>query len=202
LQHLLIISHPKKQSFTQTAARVYTAAVKALGHDVAVRDLYRLPFDPVLSENELPDAAKPVIPSAVRREQRYLTQAGVVAFFYPLWWAFMPAMVKGYFDRVFSCGFAYDFQGDDIIPLLSGKKAVIFTSSAASMTELRRSKQWRAMRVLEEDNILSLCGIELLDHLHLPSIRPGLTLQAAESHFDAVRHAVEKHWGAQPAPAG
>ncbi len=202
MQHLLIIGHPKKRCFTQSAARVYTTAVKALGHNVVVRDLYRLQFDPVLGEDELPDAVKPAIPSAVRREQRHLTQAGVVAFFYPLWWAFMPAMIKGYFDRVFSCGFAYDFQGDDIVPLLSGKKALIFTSSGASMTDLRRSKQWRAMRVLEEDNMLSLCGIELLDHVHLPSIRPGLTLQAVQKHFDAVRHAVEKHWGAQPAPPG
>lgn len=202
MQHLLVISHPKKQSFTQTAAHVYATAVKALGHDVAVRDLYRLPFDPVLGESELPDAAKPAIPSAVRREQRHLTQAGVVVFFYPLWWAFMPAMVKGYFDRVFSRGFAYDIQGDDMIALLSGKKALIFTSSGASMTELRRSRQWHAMRVLEEDNMLSLCGIELLDHVHLPSIRPGLTLQAAEKQFDAVRQAVEKHFSAQPAPAG
>ena len=81
MKHLLVICHPKKQSFTQAAARSYATAVKSLGHDVAVRDLYRLPFDPVLGEEELPDAAKPVIPGAVRREQRHVAQAGVMAFF-------------------------------------------------------------------------------------------------------------------------
>jgi NAD(P)H dehydrogenase (quinone) len=202
LRHLLIICHPKKRCFTQTAAQTYATAVKTLEHEVVVRDLYRLPFDPVLGEEELPNAIKPALPSIVRREQRHITQAGVIVFFYPLWWAFMPAMMKGYFDRVFSHGFAYDLQGDEIVPLLSGKKALIFTTSGASMTELRRSKQWRAMRVLEEDNLLAECGVELLDHVHLPSIRPGLTLHAAERHFAAVRHAVEKHWGAQPALAG
>ena len=114
----------------------------------------------------------------------------------------MPAMMKGYFDRVFSRGFAYDFQGDDITPLLPDKTALIFTTSGASMADLRRSKQWHAVRALEEDNILSPCGIKLLDHVHLPSIRPGLTIQTAEKHFTAIRPAVEKNWGAQPAPAG
>jgi hypothetical protein len=70
------------------------------------------------------------------------------------------------------------------------------------MADLRRSKQWHAMRVLEEDNILSLCGIKLLEHVHLRSIRPGLTIQNAERHFTAVRRAAENNWGAQPAPAG
>jgi NAD(P)H dehydrogenase (quinone) len=202
LKHLLVICHPKKQCFTRAAARNYATAVRSLGHDVAVRDLYRLGFDPVLSEEELPDTTKPVIPGAVRREQRHVTQAAVVTFFYPLWWAFMPAMMKGYIDRVFSRGFAYDFKGDDIIPLLSDKTALIFTTSGASMADLRRSKQWHAMRVLEEDNILSPCGIKLLEHVHLPSIGPGLTPQTAEKHFTAIRNAVEKHWAAQPAPAG
>jgi NAD(P)H dehydrogenase (quinone) len=76
LKHLLVIRHLKKPSFTQAAARSYTTAVKSLGHDVAVRALYRLPFDPVLGEEELPDAAKPVIPSAVRREQCHVAAAG------------------------------------------------------------------------------------------------------------------------------
>jgi NAD(P)H dehydrogenase (quinone) len=202
MQHLVVISHPKQRSFTQTAAHEYATFVEALGHEVVVRDLYQLRFDPVLGADELPTTGNPTIPAAVQREQRYLADAGAVAFFYPLWWGFMPAMMKGYIDRVLSYGFAYAMQDDDIVPLLSGKRALIFTSSEASMTELRRSKQWHAMRVLEEDNILSLCGIQLLDHLHLPSVKPGLTARTVEDYFTVVRNAVQVHWGAQPVPVG
>lgn len=194
MKHLIIVCHPKRRSFTQAVAREYAKALKALGHKTVVRDLYRLRFDPVLGAGELLDAAKPSIPSAVRREQRHLAEADAVAFFYPLWWAFMPAMVKGYIDRVLSAGFAYDVEGDDMIPRLSGKKALIFTSSGADMAYLRQSEQWHAMRLLEKDHILSLCGIKLLEHVHFELIAPGLSKQSVETHLARVRRAVRKHW--------
>jgi NAD(P)H dehydrogenase (quinone) len=202
MQHLLIVCHPKRQSFTQTIARTYANALDALGHEVVVRDLYRAHFDPLLGEGELIGAAKPVIPSAVRREQRRLLAAGAIAFFYPLWWAYMPAMIKGYIDRVLSVGVAYDLQDAEMVPRLSGKKALIFTSSGADMAYLRRSKQWRAMRTLEEDHILSLCGITLLDHVHFASIAPDLPKPSLEKHLAVVRDTVQTHWGNVPAARG
>jgi NAD(P)H dehydrogenase (quinone) len=196
MRHLLIVCHPKRQSFTQAVARAYAEQVKALGDEATIRDLYRLGFDPVLRERELLDAKKPVIPAVVRREQRFLAEAETIAFFYPLWWAFMPAMMKGYFDRVLSSGFAYDVKGDDMSPRLAGKKAMIFTSSGADMAYLRRSKQWDAMRVLEEDHILSLCGIELIEHVHFPSVVPGLPKRTTEKHLARVGKTVQKYFGA------
>jgi len=202
MKHLVIICHPRRKSFTQAVARVYAQAVEALGNDVVVRDLYRLHFDPALSEDELADAEKRIVPRAVRREQRHLAEAGGVAFFYPLWWAFMPAMIKGYIDRVLASGFAYDITNDEMVPRLSGKKALIFTSSGVDMASLRRSKQWRSMRLLEEDNILSLCGIELLEHVHFASVVPDLPKRSVEKHLALVAEAVQKHWGTAPAAQG
>ena len=202
MQHLLIVCHPKRQTFTQTIARAYAKELELLGQDLVIRDLYRSHFDPALGEGELIGAEKPSVPAAVRREQRPLLDAGAIAFFYPLWWAYMPAMVKGYIDRVFSAGVAYDVREEEMVPRLSGKKALIFTSSGADMAYLRRSKQWRAMRTLEEDHILSLCGIELLEHVHFASITPGLPKQSVEKHLAAVRDAAQRHWGNAPAPQG
>jgi NAD(P)H dehydrogenase (quinone) len=202
MKHVVVICHPRRKSFTQTIGRHYAQALEALGHDVAVRDLYRLHFDPVLGERELPDAEKRLVPGAVRREQRQLAEAGAVAFFYPLWWAFMPAMMKGYIDRVLSSGFAYDIKNDRMVGRLSGKKAIIFTSSGADMAYLRRSKQWRSMRLLEEDNILSLCGVELLGHVHFASVVPDLPKRSVEKHLAMVTEVVQKHWGGVPAAQG
>lgn len=202
MKHLVVICHPRRKSFTQTIGRRYAQALEALGNDVVIRDLYRLHFDPVLGESELVDAEKRRVPSVVRREQRQLAEAGAIAFFYPLWWAFMPAMMKGYIDRVLSAGFAYDIKNDEMVPRLSGKKALIFTSSAADMAYLRRSKQWRSMRLLEEDNILSLCGIELIEHVHFASVMPDLSKRSLEKHLAIVAEAVQKHWGKVPAAQG
>ena len=202
MQHLVIICHPKKQSFTQTAARAYCQELQSLGQEVIVRDLYRAHFDPLLGERELIGTKKPFAPSAVRREQQHLIDAGAIAFFYPLWWAYMPAMLKGYIDRVFSAGVAYDLKGDEMIPRLSGRRALIFTSSGADMAYLRRSKQWRSMRVLEEDHILSLCGIELVEHIHFPSVTPDLSKREVDKHIAAVRKAAQRYWGSAPAAQG
>lgn len=202
MQHLLVICHPKRQSFVQTMAHAYAQQLESLGHDVVIRDLYHAHFDPLLGERELIGTKKPFVPSAVRREQRHVIEAGAIAFFYPLWWAYMPAMLKGYIDRVFSAGVAYDLKGEEMIPRLSGKKALIFTSSGADMPYLRRSKQWRAMRILEEDHILSLCGIELLEHVHFGSVTPDLSKRAVEKNLGVVRKAVQTHWGSVPAAQG
>jgi len=202
MQHLVIICHPKRRSFIQLLASTYVASLKSQGHTVTVRDLYRARFDPVLGEGELVGAEKRRVPAAIQREQRHLADAGAIALFFPLWWAFMPAMMKGYIDRVLTPGFAYDIDVDGMVPLLSGKKALIFTSSGADMAYLRRSKQWQAMRQLEKNHILSLCGIELLDHVHFPSITPDLSERMVARHLERVRRAVELHWGAIPVPAG
>jgi NAD(P)H dehydrogenase (quinone) len=202
VQHLAIVTHPRRKSFTQTVAKVYAAELAELGHDIVVRDLYRRRFDPLLGEAELLDSDRPKTPAMVRREQHYLAAAGAVAFFYPLWWAFMPAMMKGYLDRVLAPGFAYDLKDDDLVPRLSGKRALIFTSSGADLDYLRDSGQWQAMRLLEREHTLSLCGIELLDHVHFPSITPDLPARTLEKHLDRVRRTVQKYWGGAPAARG
>ena len=202
MQHLAIVVHPRGKSFTQTVAKVYAAELAGLGHDVVVRDLYRRRFDSLLSEAELLGPEQPKIPAMVRREQRHLAEAGAVAFFYPLWWAFMPAMMKGYIDRVLAPGFAYDLKDDELAPRLTGKRALIFTSSGADMDYLRDSGQWQAMRLLEKEHMLSLCGIELLDHVHFPSITPDLPARTLEKHLDRMRRTVQKYWGGAPAARG
>lgn len=148
------------------------------------------------------DAKKRVTSRAVRSEQRHLLESGGIAFFHLLCWAFMPAMMKGYIDRVLSYGFAYDLKNEVMIPRLTGKKALIFTSSGADMAYLRRSKQWHSMRLLEEENILALCGIDLLEHVHFASILPDLPQRSIDKHLAIAAKAAQKHWGKTPAAQG
>jgi NAD(P)H dehydrogenase (quinone) len=202
MQHLLIVCHPRRRSFTHAVARAYAEALQSLGHEVVMRDLYRIGFDPALSERELAGVEKPLVPAAVRGEQKRLAAAGALAFFYPIWWGYMPAMLKGYIDRVFAAGVAYDMQGDETVPLLVGKKALVFTCSGADMAYLRRSKQWNAMRTLEEKVIFAICGVALLDHVNFPSIGPDLEARTSEKHLAAVRAAAQRHWGAAAAAVG
>jgi NAD(P)H dehydrogenase (quinone) len=198
MQHLVVVCHPKRQSFIQSIAKAYADALKSEGHTVVVRDLYRARFDPALGEAELDGRT----PARIRREQHHIAEAGAIALFFPVWWGYMPAMLKGYIDRVFAQGFAYEADADDMAPLLSGKKAMVFSSSGADMPYLRRSKQWHAMRLLLDDHFLALCGIDMLEHVHFASITPALAEKTVAKHLTRVRSAVAHYWAGTAVPAG
>ncbi|MEJ1715164.1 NAD(P)H-dependent oxidoreductase, partial [Escherichia coli] len=75
------------------------------GHEVEVRDLYEMQFQPTLGRSEMIGG----IGEDVVVEQEYLKWADVITFIYPIWWTGLPAIMKGYIDRVFSYGFAYKY---------------------------------------------------------------------------------------------
>ncbi|MFP3758847.1 NAD(P)H-dependent oxidoreductase, partial [Cupriavidus sp. SIMBA_020] len=80
-------------------------------------------FDPVLSAAELIDGTAAHIRTVdVLSAQEDVLEAAVLTVIYPLWWMAMPAMMKGYIDRVFSRGFAYTVEQGDVRGLLAGRQ--------------------------------------------------------------------------------
>lgn len=120
---LLVYCHPEPGSFTHALLDVAKASVLAAGHSVEVSDLYGEGFNPVAGRHDFetcadPDhfhyqteqahaAASDTYSAELRREQDRVRLADMVVFIYPLWWGGPPAMLKGWFDRVLSYGFAY-----------------------------------------------------------------------------------------------
>jgi NAD(P)H dehydrogenase (quinone) len=96
---LWVIAHPDPQSLNARLCSVGVAALQDAGWTVDVSDLYAAGWDPVLVEEGGPD---------VEAEQRKLRRAELLVVQFPLWWYSMPAMLKGWIDRVFEAGFAYD----------------------------------------------------------------------------------------------
>lgn len=116
MRTLLVFCHPADDSF---AAAVRDAAVHGLtegGHEVRARDLYREGFDPVLSQAELAEhwtalgrRAEP--DPAVQSHAADLRWCESVVLVYPTWWAGQPAMLKGWIDRVWINGVAWEMAG-------------------------------------------------------------------------------------------
>lgn len=63
---------------------------------------------------------------------------------------------------------------------------MVFSSSGADMTYLRHRKQWQAMQLLLDDHFLSLCGIEMLEHVHFAAITPDIAKNTVAKHLARV----------------
>ena len=139
MKHVVIFAHPNAQSFTGSVAEVYANAVRALGHTVIMRDLYRIGFDPCLKPSEIPsDKVFGPAPDVVA-ERALLKDAEVFALVYPLWLYAPPAIMKGYMERVFGFGFAYGAEGHSYNPLLSGRKLISFSSSGSPFAWVQKT---------------------------------------------------------------
>jgi NAD(P)H dehydrogenase (quinone) len=106
---LTIIAHPRKNSLTFAVTNRFIEGLKDANHEVELLDLYREEFNPVLFEQDEPDWDNPnkEYSSLVHKEMERMKRNDALAFIFPVWWYNMPAIMKGYIDRVWNHGFAY-----------------------------------------------------------------------------------------------
>jgi NAD(P)H dehydrogenase (quinone) len=106
---LMVLAHPRRASLTGQAADAFAAAATANGHSVEWADLHAEGFDPVLREADEPDwnDARKVYSPEVRREMARIERNEATVMVFPVWWWSVPAMLKGWIDRVWNNGWAY-----------------------------------------------------------------------------------------------
>lgn len=195
MKHLIIIAHPTEQSFTMALADAYLAELSDLGHEHRKHDLYRMGFDPVLPARELLpfDTGHPLA-ADIAQAQDDIRAADILTVVYPLWWMSMPAIMKGYIDRVFARGFAYESENGVVRGLLSGKKCILVTLSGAPLPILIGSGRWNAVLTLQDTHVFRSSGFELLEHVHFDEITPDLSGAAVERHLARIRSCARQHF--------
>lgn len=132
----VVYCHPLSGSFIAAARDRVLAGLSAAGHDVRVTDLYAEGFRPELSAWERthhldPPDSKPEIVSYAEN----LRWCHTLVLVYPTWWSGQPAMMKGWIDRVWIAGVAYELpaNGNRIRPLLSNiRRLVVVTTHGSS----------------------------------------------------------------------
>lgn len=191
MKHAVIFAHPATQSFTGSVASAYANAVSALGHSVLIRDLYGIGFDPCLKACELPFASDFQIAPDVAEERDLLKDCDVLVLIYPLWLNTLPAILKGYLERVFGFGFAYGAGGQSCNPLLNGRKLISFTSSGAPTAWVKRTG---AFHTQFDDYFAELCGMSVLDHVHVGAVTPGASAYFIQARLEDVATAVNTHF--------
>jgi putative NADPH-quinone reductase len=117
---LLVTCHPNAASLCGHISERVTATLRARGATVVVNDLHGAGFNPVPSTPELQSYFDPTIPEDIRGLVADLRSARELIFVLPIWMFTMPAILKGYFDRVWRPHVAFSFDGKDLSPLLTG----------------------------------------------------------------------------------
>ncbi|VVQ25163.1 hypothetical protein PS934_05860 [Pseudomonas fluorescens] len=119
---LVILGHPSSNSFCAALAERYALSAVRAGHEVRQLFLGSMDFDPVLREGY--QQVQP-LEADLRNAQADILWAEQLTLVYPIWWGGVPALLKGFFDRVFLPGFAFKYRQGKAFPdkLLRGRTA-------------------------------------------------------------------------------
>lgn len=164
MKHLIIYAHPNRDSLNHMFKQTVVEYLLQQNHEVVVRDLYRLHFNPVLSLEDMAGQRRGTVNEEVRKEQEYIAWAEAVTFIYPIWWTGMPGIMKGFIDRVFSYGFAYRYDQGVQKGLLAGKSAYIINSHGKSRTEYQQIGMDDALKLTSDKGVYTYCGFDIKQH--------------------------------------
>lgn len=165
MNHLILYAHPNPNSFNHAILETVQSELAHQGHEVRVRDLYQLKFNPVLSGDDFVAFQQNRLPADIEEEQQHITWAEHIVVVYPVWWAGLPAILKGYIERVFSYGFAYKYgEQGNIEQLLNGKAALLISTHGNSEENYRQSGMYEAMKKTSDYGIFEFVGMKVLAH--------------------------------------
>ena len=171
MKHLIIYSHINDESFSHAILETVVAESKNKNAEFEVRDLTALNFNPLLSAADMESLNRGETPADIRAEQKFVEWADVISFIYPLWWGHMPAILKGYIDRVFAYDFAYSCkENGEPIGLLPGKKIMMFTPMGNPTELYEKMGMIKALELTTDTCIFEYCGITDIKHLHFGNI--------------------------------
>ena len=167
MNHLIIYAHPNSASINYQLKETVINVAENAGHIVRVRDLYALHFNPVLSLKDIQDQRAGQPDATITEEQRHIQWADMITFIYPVWWTGMPAIMKGYIDRVMTYGFAYRYTNGIQQGLLKGKMAFVINTQGKSHREYQAIGMDQALKLTSDTGVYTYCGFEVKQHLFL-----------------------------------
>ena len=171
-KNLVILGHPHTESFCGSLAKAYIEGAKVTGIDVRELKLGDLNFDPILWNGY--NKIQELEPDLVKASE-LIQWSDHIVFVYPNWWGTMPALMKGFFDRVFLPGFAFKYRDNSAFwdKLLSGRTAHLIVTMDTPPWYYR----WIYHRPGHNEmkrTILGFCGIKVVKITEIAIVRNSL----------------------------
>lgn len=179
---LIVHAHPEPSSFSSALMRTARDELLHLGHEVEVSDLYALRFDPVSDRRNFRSVLDPSryrqqaeeahaasvggFAPELRTEMEKLAGCDLLVLSFPIWWLGMPAILKGWVDRVFAVGVAYGGGRFFERGVMRGKRAMCLLTAGGLESEYDGTGAYDRMeRVLYpiHRGILEFTGFEVLE---------------------------------------
>lgn len=159
MQALAVFAHPRRESLTGAILDSFAAGLAEAGHALELADLYREGLEWRLQPEDYAQFTGGAMPEAVRREQARVDRAEALAFVFPVWWWSFPAILKGWIDRVFSEGWAYNFTPGLSRGRLADRPTLVLGVAGSRESTYRKYGYGEAMRVQIDVGILGYCGL-------------------------------------------
>ncbi|MFO1090677.1 MAG: NAD(P)H-dependent oxidoreductase [Hyphomicrobiales bacterium] len=157
---LSVIAHPNANSFSHQVLKAFAAGAIAAGHTHEAADLYRENFDPVMSMRDMEQFDGAPMTADVLAEQARVDRADALCLIYPIWWYGMPAMMKGWLDRVWSAGWAYEWKHDPEGSLLRQRPLTLLLPTGASERQITEFGCEDRLDHVWRHGVFGYCGVD------------------------------------------
>lgn len=167
---LIVYTHPNQTSFNYAILQHVQRGLREAGHNIEVIDLYQENFDPVLRFDSERKRRDLYLDPETEKYRKLIKKANHIIFIYPIWWYSLPAILKGFIDRVFVLDFAYTYEGNIPKGLLKNKTAwLIYTIDSPKwyISIFRFNIEWITMKKA----ILKFCGFGKVERLMFSSLK-------------------------------
>jgi NAD(P)H dehydrogenase (quinone) len=134
MRALVVYCHPNPESLVSAAKERALAGLADAGHDVRFTDLYADGFEPAMTAHERRTHKEPGVATELQRYADDLAWAEALVLVYPTWWGAQPAMLKGWIDRVWVAGVAWELpDGANVLrPLLTDIRRIVVVTTHGS----------------------------------------------------------------------
>lgn len=211
MNSLIVLAHPEPQSYNAALAHVAAKTLASQDNAVRMSDLYAQTFDPDEHARHFPQRKNPArfdaqteqrfngeqrtLPADVGREIDNLLWAEFVLLQFPLWWFGMPAILKGWMDRVFAYGTLYRGGARFHTGVCRGKRAMLSVTAGSSPEACRHDGQEGDTRLIlwPIHYALHYVGFTVLEPAIIAGVRGGLTDNAAAEQDRYLDQQMQAH---------
>jgi NAD(P)H dehydrogenase (quinone) len=186
----ILFAQPGEQSFNHEILHRVEHALNQAGISYTVRDLYKMNFQPVFSAADMKGVEEGRVSADIEEEQQLVTDADLLVMVYPIWWWSQPAVLKGWIDRVLTNGFAFRYDAHGPVGLLTGKRAIVFTTTRESEEEMRAKGFDDLIKKQIADGTLSFVGFDVV-HQNFAAV-PYVGDQRRKQMLDEVEATVSR----------